>query len=184
MPLKKLLNDHKHLKAKGYSFEVVFVILLSMVFVSDNIIHSLLKSQWGRFVDAHKDVYYKLKNNENINWRLIFMGFAKGFKRATCQATGFERRPRCLIFDDTLIEKTGIKTEGVGRVFDHVCQQYPMGYKMLVMAFWDGVSLIPLDFSFHREMGRNPQKPFGLKKKDARKQQKNKEYGINGPYTV
>ena len=102
MPLKKILSGHKHLKAKGYSFEVVFVILLSMVLVGENAIHSLLKSQWGRFVDAHKDVFYRLKNNENINWRTILMGFAKGFKRATCQATAFEKRPT-LIFDDTLI---------------------------------------------------------------------------------
>jgi len=172
MPLKKILSGHKHLKAKGYSFEVVFVILLSMVLVGENTIHSLLKSQWGKFIDAHKDVFYRLKNNESINWRTILMSFAKGFKRVTCQNTGFEKRPTCLIFDDTLIEKTGIKTEGISRVFDHVGQQYPLGYKMLAMAFWDGVSLIPLDFSFHRERGRNPQKPFGLKKKDARKQQK------------
>lgn len=37
-----------------------------------------------------------------------------------------------------------------------------------------GGSFIPLDFSMHRERGRNADKPFGLKKKEYRKQYKKK----------
>jgi predicted nucleic acid-binding Zn finger protein len=42
------------------------------------------------------------------------------------------------------------------------------------MGYWDGASFIPLDFSLHRERGRNAEKPFGLKKKEYRKQYKKK----------
>jgi predicted nucleic acid-binding Zn finger protein len=42
------------------------------------------------------------------------------------------------------------------------------------MGYWDGVSLIPLDFSLHREKGKNADKPYGLRKKEYRKQYRKK----------
>jgi predicted nucleic acid-binding Zn finger protein len=49
-----------------------------------------------------------------------------------------------------------------------------LGFKLLLMGYWDGVSFIPLDFSIHRERGQNKEKPFGLKKKELKKQHKTK----------
>ncbi len=75
-----------------------------------------------------------------------------------------------MVFDDTLLEKTGKCIEKVSRVFDHVTQRYVLGFKLLLMGYWDGVSFIPVDFSLHRELGTNKEKPFGLKKKEFKKQ--------------
>jgi hypothetical protein len=79
-----------------------------------------------------------------------------------------------MIFDDTLIVKTGKSIEKVSRVWDHVTQRYLLGFKLLLMGYWDGTSIIPLDFSLHRELGQNKGKPFGLKKKELKKQHKTK----------
>jgi len=38
------------------------------------------------------------------------------------------------------------------------------------LTYWDGTSCIPVDFSVHREKGKNDSKPFGLKKKELKKQ--------------
>jgi hypothetical protein len=81
---------------------------------------------------------------------------------------------RCLIFDDSLLPKTGRYIEKMSRMFDHVSKRFILGYKLLAMGYWDGTSFIPLDFSLHREKGRNAEKPFGLKKKEYRKQHKKK----------
>lgn len=179
MPIRRIMSANKHFKIKGYSFENVFVIMLTMVLTGEKSIHSLLKSHWGNYIQAHKDVFYRLKNNNNVDWRKILLSFSNGFKRVTEDKSTMEKRIRCLIFDDTLIEKTSPGIEGIGRVYDHVSKRHVIGFKMLAMAFWDGVSLIPLDFSFHREKGKNLLKPFGLKKKEIRNQHKTQRSKIS-----
>ena len=75
-----------------------------------------------------------------------------------------------LVLDDSFLLKTGRYIEKISRMFDHVSKQFLLGYKLLVMGYWDGGVFLPLDFSLHREMERNKDKPFGLKKKEYRKQ--------------
>ena len=81
---------------------------------------------------------------------------------------------RCLVFDDSDLPKTGRYIEKISRIYDHVSRRFILGYKLLVMGYWDGASFIPLDFSLHRERGKNKDKPFGLKKKEYRKQHRKK----------
>ena len=38
------------------------------------------------------------------------------------------------------------------------------------MLYWDGKSSIPLDFSIHREKGQKEEKPYGMTKKELRRQ--------------
>ena len=38
------------------------------------------------------------------------------------------------------------------------------------MLYWDGKSLIPVDFSIHREKGKKESKPYGMSKKELRRQ--------------
>ena len=81
---------------------------------------------------------------------------------------------RCLVFDDSTLPKTGRYIEKVSRVWDHVLSRCILGYKLLAMGYWDGISFIPLDFSLHRERGKNADKLFGLKKKEYKKQYRKK----------
>ena len=45
-----------------------------------------------------------------------------------------------------------------------------LGYKVLVAVYWDGKQSIPVDFSMHNEKGQNKSRPYGMSKKDNRKQ--------------
>jgi len=45
---------------------------------------------------------------------------------------------------------------------------------MLLLAYWDGASIMPLDFSLHREKGNNKKKSYGLTYKQFRQQKPNK----------
>ncbi len=49
------------------------------------------------------------------------------------------------IFDDTTLEKTGYGIKQISRVFDHVQGKCILGFKLLVCAFFDGKSTIPID---------------------------------------
>lgn len=98
----------------------------------------------------------------------------KFIQRVSSQGESISNSPRCLIFDDTMLSKTGKYIEKISRMFDHVTKRFILGYKLLVMGYWDGSSIIPLDFSLHREKGSNKDKPYGLKKKEYRKQYRKK----------
>ena len=75
-----------------------------------------------------------------------------------------------MIVDDSVLEKSGKCIEKVSRLWDHVSNSYVLNLKLLLMGYWDGTSFCPLDFSLHREKGNNSEKPYGLKKREYRKQ--------------
>jgi hypothetical protein len=163
------------LKQKGYSFESIFSILISLPFLGLPTVHSFTDSVLAEHIQARKDVFYRLKNNTGICWRMILWMFSLKFiKMVAAQGESNSNSPRCLIFDDSFLLKTGRYIEKISRMFDHVSKRFLLGYKLLAMGYWDGISFLPLDFSMHRERGSNKDKPFGLKRKEYRKQHKKK----------
>jgi hypothetical protein len=168
----KISNAHacfKGVKQKGHSLSSLFSILLSLPYLGQNTVHHFLNSSWGNFVSARKDAFYRLKNNPDINWRLVQGYFVKRFIQIT-QSVNPRQGVQCIILDDSLLAKCGKAIEGVSRVWDHVSGTYKLGYKLLACMYWDGISAIPFDFSLHREKGKNQEKPYGFKKKDLKMQ--------------
>ena len=114
-----------------------------------------------------KNCFYRMLNDSTMNWRGFLYAVCKSFLRIAdehgSQAVG---KPRCLIVDDTLLEKTGghNRMENVSRVFDHTTRTHVLGFKLQLVVYFDGVTPIPVDFSIHCEWGRR--KDFGLRKKD------------------
>jgi hypothetical protein len=109
--------------------------------------------------EGKKQAYYDAKNNENIDWRKLLMLHAKRFIYLVNNNINLKSvNKTALIFDDSLLEKTGKKIEKVSMVHDHVSGRFILGYKLLVCGFWDGENFIPIDFSLHREKGRQQDK--------------------------
>jgi predicted nucleic acid-binding Zn finger protein len=134
----------------------------------------MLNSYVGKHIEARKDTFYRLKNNPSICWRLVLWLFATKFRKTVEEHGEKIGSVKCIVFDDTLLAKTGRYIEKVSRVWDHVTGRFILGFKMLLMGYWDGTSFIPVDFSLHREQGRNKEKPFGLKKKELKRQYRKK----------
>jgi len=170
--LCKCLNP---LKLRGYSFESIFSCLICLPFLGLKTVHSMTGSILASHIEARKDAFYRLKNNPSICWRMILWLFGLKFiKMVSSQGENISGAIKCLVLDDSGLVKTGRYIEKISRIFDHVSKRYILGYKLLTMGYWDGVSFIPLDFSLHRERGSNSEKPFGLKKKEYRKQYRKK----------
>ena len=133
------------IKVKGYGFDWIMTILLSMPFIDAATIHSMLNGCVKHHIQGGKDVFYRLKNHQGICWRMVLWLFASKFT----QLTGAQSQtcgPRCMIFDDTLLEKTGKKIEKVSRMWDHVMHRYLLGFKLLLLGYWDGTSFYPAGF--------------------------------------
>jgi len=168
--------EFNFLKLQGYAFNVVLSLLIWMTIQSKKTVNSSLSELSDNGISIKKDVYYRLKNSTNICWRRILRYIVNKFLQQTQKniektTEKVEKsKPRCLIFDDTLLEKTGNKIEKIGKVWDHVTNRMVLGFKLLVGLYFDGISAIPVDFSFVREKGKNADKPFGMLKKYLRRQ--------------
>ena len=161
------------IKKKGYEISKLLHVLLIMPFIGSMNVWTLYQSGYSFLTDAQKDTYYRLKNNLDINWRQVLYGFCKRFRTLVKQkGTAIGNGIKCLIIDDSCMNKTGVKIENIGKIWDHVIGKSVLGFKFMACAFWDGVSLIPLDFSLHREKGKNKKLPHGMKKRVLQKQSK------------
>jgi hypothetical protein len=157
------LNEYKQ---KGFPAVEVFLVLVLSPFFSVSSVRALYKSGLKALNRMQKDTFYRLKNNSKIDWRQNLYSFAKRFNKiVTSSSNTTEEKSgiKCLIVDDSLLSKVGEKIEFLGRVYDHVTNRYVLGFKQLLLGFWDGKSFIPLDFSFHSEKGKNKKRPYGMK---------------------
>ena len=154
MKIMRIGQFFNSVKRCGVDVSDVILLLLLMPFHHFKSIPVLVKSGLGanHGIECSNSVFYDLKNNSKVNWRSLLYLVALRFKKL---AEGINsevvNNVRAFIFDDSPLPKSGIKTEFVSRVHDHVSGNFIFGYKILVMGYWDGLSFYPLDFSLHRE---------------------------------
>jgi hypothetical protein len=172
--ISALCLKNKMIKFKGYSVSDIISVLTLFPFMALATVNSFMLSRFRQLIDAQKDTFFRLKNNEYYNWRNLLFLFSKRFNKLNARHNDHHDQessdePKCLVLDDSLLRKVGMKIEFIGKVFDHVTQNWVLGFKLLLLAFWDGNSLIPLDFSYHAEQGKNKKYPFGLLKRQLNK---------------
>lgn len=177
--LKPLLHSGlgkilKGVKSKGFSAMEIIQLLALLPFLGIMTIGSICSSPFAPMVSAKKDVFYRLKNNGYIPWRKLLYSIARRFLKLSVKndmatsTTG--QKPRCLIFDDSDLIKTGTSIEGVSKIWSHVRNGHVLGFKLLTLGFFDGVSFVAIDFSLHREQGQRLLKKFGLKLEELKNQ--------------
>ncbi|MEA3477995.1 MAG: transposase [Bacteroidota bacterium] len=155
--IQRIFGQFESVKQRGIRVTRIMTLLLVMLFYRSRNIHSLFSRHYGKQInkESGKNPYYDLLGNEHIPWRVILYLFTKRYLNLVSRiADHSNHKIRALIFDDSPIEKSGKRIEAVSKVHDHVTGRYILGYKLLVSGYWDGESFIPLDFSFHRERGK------------------------------
>jgi hypothetical protein len=129
------------------------------------------------------NTFYRLMNNCMMNWRGLLYRFAKEFKRNVEEKGDPTSRPKCFVIDDTDLNKTGKTFEFMGRIFNHVTKEHLLGFKLLLLGYWDGKNLISTDFSLHREKGSKG--TYGISKKEAKRRfAKKRDLKSNGAKRV
>jgi hypothetical protein len=160
--LKRLLMPLSDFKTRGIGLMTVLNALILSRFRGLSI-YSMYKS--GQ-MNIDENTVYRMMNHPQMNWRRLLLGVAMQFLKIVKQKGSDNKSVRCFVIDDTLIPKTGKTIEGISKVFDHNEKRCVLGFKKLVLALWDGKSLLPLDFSLHRE---SKDKNWGLKIKDLKR---------------
>lgn len=168
--IESLCMKNGVIKHKGYPVSEILTVLILFPFMVISTVRSFYLSRFNQLTEAQKDTFFRLKNNEYFNWRNLLYLFAKRDRALVNGRTDeVEERPKCFIFDDSDIKKEGLRIEFIGKVFDHVIKKHVLGFKLLLLGFWDGISLLPLDFSYHSERGKNKKYPFGLLKRQLKR---------------
>ena len=119
-------------------------------------IHSICKHKIFELSTHGKNCFYRMMIRPQMDWRRLMNHFAL---RYMCLLRKYGEAPQsntttCFIIDDTVLEKSGVRMEGISRVYDHVKGRCVLGYKLLLCAFFDGKTSIPFDFSLHQEKGK------------------------------
>lgn len=155
-------------KQSGVS-AVQLILSLCIFRINQQSVHSVYRHGFYNLLETGKNCYYRMLAREVMDWRRLLLGMACRFN-AVIRKHGAQEgnSPSCFIVDDTTLEKTGVSMEAVSRVYDHVKGCSVLGYKLLLLAFFDGRSTLPVDFTLHREKGRN--KDFGLTDKQRKGQ--------------
>jgi len=154
--LSYINNLFSKVKSKGLDGAKIFETLFVIRFLDLKNVQQLMNSGYSKETPKRKDVYYDFLKNGNIDWRRILSLFSKQFFKIVEEKgdDSGSNTPKCLIIDDTQLDKTGKTMEFIGKVFNHCSHKYELGMKVLTLGFWDSKSFVPMDFSIHNEPGK------------------------------
>ena len=119
-------------------------------------IHSICKHKIYDLSNHGKNCFYRMMIRPQMDWKRLMNHFAL---RYMCLLRKYNEAPlsntaTCFIIDDTVLEKSGVRIEGISRIYDHVEGRCVLGYKLLLYAFFEGKITISCVFSLHQEKGK------------------------------
>ena len=160
----RILSKHSLDKMRGR--DMAEQILAMMVFrILGETIGFMSKTKFYGILEVGKNCFYRLLARPEMDWRILLLSMARRFHSIVRKEKAEETNaPKCYIIDDTTVSKTGLHFEGLSRVFDHVLGKCVLGYKLLILAFFDGRSTYTVDMSIHRESGKKGD--YSLSKKE------------------
>jgi len=162
--LGHLLKPFSRVKQQGYSLMLILLALILSRFGG----LSVYAAQKTGNLPMDDNTIYRMMNNQLIDWGSILLSFAKQFlKCVLLKGETDEKAVKCFVIDDTDIEKSGKTFEGISKIYSHKEHSYLFGFKLLLLCYWDGKSLIPCSLSLHRE---NKKHEYGLNKKEQERQ--------------
>ena len=176
--IARLLRPFEIVKTKGYSISLLLQ-TMCIYRLRGISIWAMQKTGIPGIFQGDENGLYRLMNNSKMNWRRLLISFAKQFMSITKANCDENNSTTCFILDDTDLVKTGKTIEGVGKIFNHVSHTSMLGFKLLLLCFWDGKSSIATDFSLHREAGKKGN--YGMTPKELKAQfHKKRDKGTPG----
>ena len=143
--LKESLTRYCKNKQQGATVFDIFCTLFTLVF--------RLRNFWrwptsGKNVPSFGlDTVYRFLNSPFHNWRGFLSRLALKAIAFLVPLTSSKER-RIFVVDDSVYNRNrSKKLELLSSVYDHVEKRFVRGFRMLTLAFTDGISLIPVDFT-------------------------------------
>lgn len=141
----KLLGDCGAYKEKGVPVRVILLYIFNLMFSPMSMYYQL---KMGAFhEDFSKNTVYRFLGNIRMNWHLFMLRLSTIIIRHVVGLTEDKNNRYALLVDDTPLPKCGKAMELVSRYFNHVTMGYDFGYRVLTLAWTDGVTTISVRYS-------------------------------------
>lgn len=151
----KIVRNLKFEKVQGFTLSFLFITLV-IVRLWGKTVASATSNNIQKLCNISKNTLYRALLNERFNWRMFLTPITLRFHAILQERqVNTDTNENCAILDDTTFQKTGVRIEGVSKVFDHVTRRFIYGMKCLTLAISDGISCYSINFSIHREKGKN-----------------------------
>lgn len=86
----------------------ILSVLVLLSLLNQTSVHALLRSGSKNMADGGKDVYYRGKNRQDIDWRKVLTSLVRRFLFIVARKGGQEETgPRCLTLEDSFLPKVG-----------------------------------------------------------------------------
>lgn len=145
LKIAELLRTTGIRKAQGITVSEVFKFLLLLAFQGKNL-YRFLDSKRSELA-VSKNTYYRFLNTSTYNWRR-FLAMLSAKVISSFSKLTLPDRVKVFILDDSIVTRNRSKSvELLATVFDHAAHKFQKGFTMLTLAWSDGYSFIPVDFS-------------------------------------
>ncbi len=92
----------------------LLLVMLLFPLYSISTVNKCIKHPISKYIKASKNTFYRLKNNDGIDWRRIVKNCNKKLLKQLQDIS--EASVKCLIIDDTDFKKTTYKTEHISKI--------------------------------------------------------------------
>lgn len=141
----KLLGECGAYKEKGVPVRVILLYIFNLMFSPMSMYYQI---KMGAFhEDFSKNTVYRFLGNIHMNWHMFLPRLSALIIRYVAGLTDNKDNRYALLVDDTPLPKCGRAMELVSKYFNHVTMGYEFGYRVLTLAWTDGVTTIPVRYS-------------------------------------
>ena len=141
----KLLGECGAYKEKGVPVRVILLYIFNLMFSPMSMYYQI---KMGAFREGFsKNTVYRFLGNIHMNWHMFLLRLSTIIVRYVVGLTDDKDNRYALLVDDTPLPKCGKAMELVSKYFNHVNMGYEYGYRVLTLAWTDGVTTIPVRYS-------------------------------------
>ncbi len=141
----KLLGECGAYKEKGVPVRVILLYVFNLMFSPMSMYYQIKMNAFHE--DFSKNTVYRFLGNIHLNWHMFLLRLSSVIIRWIAGLTEDKDSRYALLVDDTPLPKCGKAMELVSKYFNHVTMSYEFGYRVLTLAWTDGVTTIPVRYS-------------------------------------
>ena len=141
----KLLSECGAYKEKGVPVCVILLYIFNLMFSPMSMYYQIKTGAFHE--DFSKNTVYRFLENIHMNWHMFLLRLSTSIIRYVAGLTDDKNNRYALPADDTPLPKCGKAMELVSKYFNHVTMGYEFGYRVLTLAWTDGVTTVPVRYS-------------------------------------
>ncbi len=141
----ELMGECGAYKAKGIPIGVILLYVFNLIFSPMSMYYQIKMDAFHE--EFSKNTVYRFLGNIRMNWHRYLLRLSTAIIHHVVSLSEDKNNRYAFLVDDTPLPKCGKAMELVSKYFNHVTMGYEYGYRVLTLAWTDGVTTIPVRYS-------------------------------------